>query len=236
MDKRAFIKSVREWDFAAVKKALAKEPELASYEDKLGKRPLHHCAGINGREEGLAAADSVKTARTLVAAGADVNAVRIIMDEGEEFRATPLWYAVAWGKNFELSRFLLESGANPNDCLWAAAWDQNKEMVKLLHSFGAELDPVFHDETPLLQIVKAKRFALLKWLVDHGANINFQNSEGNTALHFAIKRNYTLSEIQDLLSCGASPTIKAKDGTTALSLASKLNKTKAVKLLEQYAG
>ena len=92
MDKRAFTKAVRIWESHTVETALAIDPKLASYVDRIGKTPLHHCAEINPKKFGLKVSDSTKTAEALLSARADVNAVRVIIDDGEEFRATPLWY------------------------------------------------------------------------------------------------------------------------------------------------
>lgn len=232
MDKRAFIKAVRNWDARSVAEAVTNQPELAVFVDGSGKTPLHHCAGINLREAGRPSVSSIATAKALVNAGADVNAVRIILDDGEEFGARPLWYAVAWGRNIALTRFLLESGAEPIGCMWAACWAEDEKMAETLRSFGADVDPVFHDETPLLQIVKSKRMKLLPWLVANGANVNFQDQDGHSALHYAVKRNHNLQQIHQLLQLGADPTLEAHNGSSPLSLAKRLGKTKLVKLLE----
>lgn len=233
MDKRSFIKSVRAWDAATVERALAKNPTLATFRDENGKEPLHHCAGINRIKPGLEVEDSIRTAKALVGAGADVNAVRIIIDEGEEFHATPLWYAVAWGRNMDLARYLLENGADPNNCMWAAVWDQNLTMAQMLRDFGADIDPVFHDETPLLLCVKSKRLKPLSWLVQNGANINFQDSEGRSPLHFAVKRDYTLAQVRELLDLGADASSRANNGETPLSIAIERRKTKLTAMLER---
>ncbi len=234
MNKRVFIKHVRAWQAAPVEQALGVDSVLASFVDQSGKTPLHHCAGINGTEANLAVADSLRTARALLHAGADVNAVRVIIDEGEKFLARPLWYAVAWGQNFELAKLLLENGAEPSGCMWTACWAQDAKIAELLRSHGAAVDPVFHGETPLLLIVKSKRFRLLKWLIENGADVNFQDEQGFTALHYAVKRNHNLGQIEELLSHGARPNVAANNGVTALSLARRLGKTKLVKLLEQF--
>src|SRR6266576_2570985 len=161
MDKRTFIKAARNWDWRAVDTAVAKEPSLARHVDQGGKTPLHHCAEIDPRKARLKVSDSIATAKVLLDAGADVNAARVIMDEGEEFLATPLWYAVAWGKNLALARMLLETGAHPdNNAVGAAIWDQDLTMAELLRSHGGEIDHVFRAETPLLRTVKAKRLRL----------------------------------------------------------------------------
>ena len=234
MDKREFIKHVRNWEARMVKKALKDNPELSTQIDRSGKSPLHHCAGVNPKKAKQEVRDSIETAKALLASGAEVNAVRIIMDEGEEFRATPLWYAAAWGENFDLVSFLLKNGSDPNQCMWAAAWNNDLKLAKLLLSYGADIDPVFHHETPLLQIIKAKRLGMLDWLVKNGADINFQDDKGYTALHHAIRKGYSLAEVKELLNRGANPNLKAKDGNTSISLAAHHKKTKLKELLASY--
>jgi hypothetical protein len=235
LDKRVFIKNVRNWQTAVVELALAQEPSLARYKDQIGKTPLHHCAEINPQNVGFNVSDSIGTATALLAAGAEVNAVRIIIDDGEEFHATPLWYAVAWGRNFELAQLLLDNGALPdNNAIGAAIWDQDLRLAALLRSHGAEIDAPCRNETPLLRTVKARRLMLLKWLIDNGANINFQNDKGATALHYAVKGNHTLAQVEELLHYGADSTLAARDGSTAISLATDRGKTKLVALLERF--
>lgn len=236
MDKRLFIKHVRNWDFEPVSKALTEDAQLANYVDQIGKTPLHHCAGVNPLEAGLKVRNSIETAGALLSAGADVNAVRIIIDDGEEFHATPLWYAVAWGKNVDLACFLLEHDAQPDDnAVRSAIWDEDLAISKLLLSFGGNIDPVIHQETPLLQTTKAKRFKLLDWLVMNGADINFQDAPGYTALHYGVKRNHNLAQMEQLLRHGADPKLKARDGTTPLSIAKRLGKEKLAALLQKYS-
>ena len=235
MDRRTFIRHVRTWDAHEITKALSDEPHLASHVDTIGKTPLHHCAGINARQIGQDVVRSIATATALMSAGADVNAVRIIIDGNEEFRATPLWYAIAWGKNPRLARFLLEHQAQPDDnAIRSAIWDQDLETAKLLLSFGGNIDQEIRQQTPLLETVKAKRFKMLDWLVKNGARINFQDGQGYSALHYALKRNHNFKQIEQLLCLGADPQLKARDGATPLSLAKRLGKTKLATLLEEF--
>jgi ankyrin repeat protein len=235
MDKRAFITSVRGWQASAVKAALSAEPDLASYVDKIGKTPLHHCAEIDPSKSHLNVADSLKTAGALLDAGAEVNAIRIIIDDGEEFQATPLWYAVAWGKNYDLVRLLLEQGAQPDhNATGSAIWDQDLRTAELLRTHGGNIDHASNDGTPLFRNVKARRLKLVKWLIDHGAKINFQDASGFSALHYAVKGKHTLSQVEELLSYGAKPQLPAKDGSTPLSLAEARGKPRLVKLLKSF--
>ena len=234
MQKRLFIKQVRDWNASAVGNALKEEPELARYVDDIGKTPLHHCAAMNTLESKHDVASSVATAEALISSGADVNAVRIIIDDGEEFRATPLWYAIAWGKNPALTRFLLKQGARPDDnAVRSAIWDQDLEIANLLLSFGANIDAEIHQQTPLLETVKSKRMKLLGWLVGNGARINFQDDQGYSALHYAVKRNH-LKQVAELLQLGADPELKGKDGATPLSLARKLGRQNLQSCLKKF--
>jgi len=235
MDKRAFIQSVRNWQSDAVKAALDNDPGLANYTDKIGKTPLHHCSEINAKKFRLSVDESLKTARALLHAGADVNAARVIIDDGEEFLATPLWYAVAWGKNYDLARLFLERGARPDDnAIGSAIWDQDLRIANLLHTHGAKIDHVFRGETPLLRTVRARRLKLLKWLIDNGADINFQDPNGLSALHYAVKGTHTLAQVEELLSYGAHPELKAKDGSTPVALVQAKGKPKLVRLLQSF--
>jgi ankyrin repeat protein len=232
MDQQSFIKIVKNWKWDEVTQALSKDSSLATRVYKNGMTPLHYCAETNLSKSSLPAIYSIDTAAALLSAGADVNSVRRIIDAGEEFHATPLWYAVAWGKNLDLACFLLESGSNPNNCMWAATWDENLEMAELLASHGAEIDPVFHHETPLLQIVRSRRLKLLGWLIAKGGNINFQDDKGYSALHYAVKKNHTLADIELLLKHGADPTLYARDGSTPIGMAQSQAKPKLVALLK----
>jgi len=233
VDKKTFIKAVRAWEAKVVAEVLVKEPALARYVDKIGKTPLHHCAEIDPGKFRLNVMDSLATAKALLDAGADINAIRVIIDDGEEFLATPLWYAVAWGKNLRLVRLLLKAGAHPdNNAMSAAIWDQDRAMAELLREHGGEIDQKSGSETPLLRTVKGKRSQLLPWLVENGADINAKDSAGYTALHHAARGTHTIAQVEELLRLGAKSNLKAKDGATPVSLAQAAGKSRLVELLK----
>lgn len=164
-----------------------------------------------------------------------MNAIRVIIDDGEEFLATPLWYAVAWGKNLALARLLLETGAHPDhNAVSSAIWDQDLLIAELLRSHGGEFDHKSRGETPLLRTAKARRFRLLTWLTENGANINFRDALGYTALHHAVKGTHTLAELEELLRHGAKLNVKAKDRSTPISLAKAAGKARLVSLLKSF--
>lgn len=231
MDKSSFIGLVRAWRVNEVREALAEKPSFATMVEASGMSPLHHCAKIDLKKSGSRAQDSIKIARALLDAGADLNLVRLIPDDGELFHATALWYAVAWGQNPKLARFLLDHGSEPNHCLWAASWAQDLELTRLLLEHGAEVDPVFHGDTPLLGILKVHRLKCAPLLIESGADINYRDPDGYTALHHAVKKKFTLKRIRELLDLGADPGVKNAAGETPAEMAMRLGQPGAAKLL-----
>ena len=57
-------------------------------------------------------------------------------------------------------------------------------MINLLLDRGANIEAIAEDETPLLAAVKYSKFAMAELLLARGANPNFQDSKGMTALHY----------------------------------------------------
>ncbi len=66
-----------------------------------------------------------------------------------------------------------------------------------------------------------------------GANLNYQDEHGGTALHWAVFYGYK-DIVQLLLMQGANPLIKDKDGITPIDVARINNKKEMLKLLEKY--
>src|SRR5262244_2370429 len=91
---------------------------------------------------------------------------------------------------------------------------------------GARLDPVAEDETPFLGAIKWSRFKAAERLLHHGANVNFQNSKGMTALHFVVKKNSDRRHVEMLLRHGADPCLRdAKDVSPLDMVARRRDKT-----------
>jgi len=229
-----FLEAARRWDAPVVAEALRAHPELASVTDRTGRTALHLCAAATAARTPRPAAASVATARELLKAGAKLDAVHAIPDALEAFPATPLWHAVARGKNRALARFLLKEGAGPDYCLWAVVWSDDVVMARLLHAHGANLDLTFHGETPLLYATRLRRTRMLKWLLRHGANPNIGDREGRTPLSYAVRRRYALAEVEELLRHGADVSSPAKDGSSPLSLLATGRDTRLAQLVRKY--
>jgi ankyrin repeat protein len=121
------------WDASQVKASLVAAPQLATAVDPRGRTALHlACAVKPGSSAELAEPNGLRTVEALLDAGAVLEAeVPMAEDEGD-FRATPLWYAVARGENLPLVELLLRHGANASHSLWAAVWRDDDAVCRLL--------------------------------------------------------------------------------------------------------
>jgi ankyrin repeat protein len=215
------FRSIKALNLEAVAPLLAAQPDLARATDERRRNPLHLLCSLPARAK--TTDRSIGLARHLLDAGIGIDAPAFV--EGA-FRATPLWYAISRGRNLPLARFLLERGSTPEFCLWAAAFKDDVEAIDLLLRHGASVDPVTEDETPFLGAVKWSRFAAAERLLRHGANVNFQNSKGVTALHLVLKKDSAPRHVEMLLRHGADPTVRARDGKSPLDLvANRRDKT-----------
>jgi ankyrin repeat protein len=209
------VKSLKWKDVAA---ALRAQPELIAFTDKRGRNLLHLCCGVHVAKKGLKAASSTRTCDALLEAGLDLN--REAFSEGS-WKATPLWYAVSRGENRALARHLLERGADPDHCLWAAAFRDDVATIRLLLDHGAPIDAVAEDETPFLSAVKTSHFLAAEELLKRGADVNFRDSRGMTALHYMLKKDSDKRHFRMVLRFEPRGDIPNAEGKTAAELMSK---------------
>lgn len=209
---------VKELQWKEVARALRENPRLIEFRDKRGRNWLHLCCGVNISERKLKASDSIKTAEVLLNAGLDINQEAF---SEENFKATPLWYAVAFGKNLKLAEYLLERGSDPNHCLHAAAFNNDVGAIRLLIANGAPIDPDVEDASPFLFAVQWSRFPAAEELLKLGADVNFQNSKKVTALHCMLKKGTDKKYVRMLLTYGARVDLKDAKGITAAEILSR---------------
>ena len=220
ISKAQFIEAVRTWDAKRVAAALRERPEFVAFVDDAGRTLLHNCARRPVSKENDGAA-SIATAKTLLKAGVPVNAIQPINDDGEVFPATALWYALAWGRNRPLASFLLRSGADPNQCMFALVYADDLASAKLVRRYGAEIDEVFGGETPLIYAMRHQRASFAEWLLMEGANSNTRDRRGLSALHHAVRRRLPDSTLKALLKSGADTSAVGTDGTSVAQLATR---------------
>ena len=81
-----------------------------------------------------------------------------------------------------------------------------------LHDFG--IDATDGDaRTALISAVNENNLDFIKWLLDHGANINHQDRTGYSALHF-IAQDKQVDLAKYFLDKGADPNLKDIHGNT----------------------
>ena len=184
----ALFAAAKRWDAAAVRELLARAPALAAARDARGRTALHVCAGASGAATRGRAKAAIAAARALLEAGADLDAVHEIPDDAEVFRATPLWYALARGRNGELARFFLSQGADPDHCLWTVIWSDEPDLVRALLRAGSKPDVRFSGETPLIYAARLGREKAVLELVAAGADVGARDAKGLTAAEHARKK------------------------------------------------
>lgn len=205
---------MREFKWKNVKAAIGESTGLLAFRDEKGRNWLHLCCSVNIKKRGVAAADSIRTAAALLDAGLDINEGAF---SAGEFRATPLWYVIAFGENLALAEYLLKHGSDPNHCLWAAANRDNAAVIRLLIKHGAA-DPTSEDSSPFLASIQWNRFAAAEEFLKLGAAVDFQDEKKMTALHYLLKKGSDKKHIRMLIKYGARGDLKNERGDTAAEI------------------
>ena len=214
---------VRSMDSSGVARALQENPGLLKHRDAKGRNWLHLCCGVNLKAERSAAAHSIKTAEVLLGAGLSVN--QEAFTEGR-WKATPLWYAIARGRNLPLAEYLLKRGSNPDYCLWAAAFNRDVPAIRLLVRHGADVndssgDDLPENESPFLSAIKWSHFEAAEELLKLGADVNYQDRKGMTALHYMLKKGSDKRYFPMLIAHGARGDLRNRQGVCAAELMDK---------------
>src|SRR4029077_9801503 len=100
-------------------------------------------------------ADSFCTPETLLHIGININ--EPAATEGT-WKATALWYSIAFGENLALSEYLMKHDSDPNHCLWAAVNRDNAAAIRLLIQ-NAAANPTTEEASPLLAAIQWNKLA-----------------------------------------------------------------------------
>ena len=205
---------IRGFDWKAVDAGLNEKPQLVKHRDERGRNWLHLCCAtpLAGRET----TSSIRTADVLLAHGLDLRAHAFT--EGR-WRATPVWFCIAFGRNLALAEHLMKLGASPQHSLYAAAYNRDPDAIRLLVRYGADIEePSGPGETPFLGAIGWSHFEAAAAMLACGANVNAQNDRAMTAAHVMLKKGSDYEHFELLARYGARFDVPNKDGITAAEI------------------
>ena len=209
VSKTSLRETVRGFQWEQLRADLAARPDLLTVRDERGRNWLHLCCG----RAGGSVEDSIRTADLLLELG--LGPEDPAFTEGE-WQATPLWFAIAHGKNLPLAAHLLKLGSTPRYCLFAAIWNEDREAIRLLLRHGANVDEdSAPGETPLIGAVAWSKFGPAEELLHAGADPNARNAKGDTALHLMLRKGSPLEAFRLFARHGARGDIADAKGQTA---------------------
>jgi uncharacterized protein len=199
--KSALFEAAKAWDGARVKTLIEASPDLIRAVDPKGRTALHLACSMKPGAPALGEANGLKTVMALLDGGADLELAAPGEEDEEDFRATPLWFAVARGENPALVRFLLERGADASSSLWAVVWRDDDAMCRELLKSRPRLDLLAHGETPIFYAARLKRLKTLNLLIDAGADPGIADRKGRDAVDIARARGLP-KDVLDRLDAG----------------------------------
>lgn len=149
-----------------------------------------------------------EVARMLIRQGADVNETN---GSG--------WSAYMYNKNPEIAQELIDKGANTEmaESEFIQISENPEEMRAFLELIAENRVPYVMqgDITPLMHAAKGGYADIVIKMINNECNINAVDSEGNTALCYAVTHKHE-EIVRLLLENGANPDIKNKNGWTPL--------------------
>jgi ankyrin repeat protein len=231
-------------DDKAVGRFLAADPAAAT--TKGGPRhwdPLTHlCFSRYLRLDRARSSGFVKAATALLDAGASANTGWFEMNH----QPKPEWESAIYGAagvahHAELTRLLLERGADPNDgeTPYHAPEGYDNRALKVLVESGKLTDDSL--TTILLRKTDWHDYEGIKWLLEQEVDPNRMGRWGKTALHNAVLSDNDLEIIEVLMDHGADPTLIARHpsrssvespGRSAIAIAARRGRSDVLDLFE----
>ena len=173
MSQSQILEAARQLDTATIRRLLSTRPELIRAADRGGRSLLQLACLARCKELGVPSSRALAVAALLFEHGVDVES-GLVTREGHYVNS--VWFAIRGG-NPRLISFLIGRGAKPCG-LFSAGWQENVQAIGLLLDAGSQIDEVVDGETPFLHCWKNRKFRSAQFLIDRGANPNFQDPRG----------------------------------------------------------
>src|SRR5437762_4404849 len=203
----------------------------------------HLCFSKYLRLDRARSAGFVRAATALLDGGASANTGWYEMNH----QPNPEWESALYGAagvahHAELTRLLLERGADPNDeevPYHAPETHDNAALKVLVESGKLNADSL---GMILLRKTDWHDHAGIKWLLEQGVDPNRRTRWGKTALHNAILSDNALEIFEALLDHGADPTLiadhpdrssRAFSGRSAVAMAARRGRGDLLQLFER---
>ncbi len=175
------------------------------------------------------AARMVEIASLLLANDADPNAYWIDANEGAGNRESALYGAAGVANNVELTRLLIEAGADPNDGETPYHMVEH-EAVPCAHLVFAHLDETSRS-IALLHKIDYPDLGGLRTLLELGADPNGRSPFKNFGLHQAVFRGHPKPFFDLLIEHGADLDRPNGDGKTPYALAARSGRSEIMEWL-----
>lgn len=231
VSKTSLTESVRNHRWREVAQDLTVRPDLIEVRGDKGRGWLHlACMTPPVGDPG----DSIRLADILLDLGLGIDDAAFT--EGE-WQATPLWHAISRGRNLALAGHLLKRGANPDFCLFAAAWNEDDAAINLLLDHGANIEEgAERGDTPLIGAVAWSKFGAAEALLARGANPDATDAGGRTALHLMLRKGSAPAHFEMFARHGARGDIADREGNTAIALLRRKRDACYREIAERLAG
>uniref|UniRef100_A0A183CNC1 ANK_REP_REGION domain-containing protein n=1 Tax=Globodera pallida TaxID=36090 RepID=A0A183CNC1_GLOPA len=204
VSKTSLTESVRGHRVEETREALTARPDLLRHRDARGRNWLHLACSVPGTPIGMA--------ELLLGLGLELDGAAFT--EGA-WRATPLWFSISRGLNYPLAEHLLKRGCDPDFCLFAAAWNEDRATIRLLLRHGADIEEgAERGDTPLLGAVGWSKFGPAEELLLGGANPDARDGKGRTALHLMLGKGSAAGHFAMFVRAGALGDIPDAEGRT----------------------
>lgn len=187
-----------------------------------------------------------RTLLTRAAFGAPIEYIRFLVEElgadvntADRDKITPLMEAAA-SENYEVIKYLIDNKADVNtqnklgaDSLTIALASGDASFATLLLENGANPNHKWNKKnfTHLMNAARSGHREVLNVLIDHSAQLNQQDDQGNTALHYAASQGFT-EIVRDLLNSGANKEIQNIEMKTPINLAQEAGNTSTEQALK----